>query len=680
MSTTLTMDQQAPAETTPATSTAIPYPEVQMRDQPTDKAIERADQFNYMRLAKHLRYGGFENAQAFLDNNFDALYANFRGLAQSMDIIQERLNPDETQLRKRLNSADPAVVKAAKKQIDKNSAEIKKARRNTVQLAIYALERYQNDPALLDTRLGNKGWTTPLDEQFKMDKKAAYDERAKANLKRSFGKAGAVFHQGWKATSALATGLYHAYEVPVHLLSAYADKKQWSKTHRNLIFSSWIGILTLAPALPLPAAWLESAPASGVALTGAAMASPTDGSPLRSCAVRDMFPQGMHTASFELGMNSKDPVKQAHYVSAMRGALVGVSPAAMYAVSSFETFGFRDSVADNSNASGAYQTIPATKLHMLAKYAKDTPTYREINARVVAGTASDDDRTFITAVDTTIEKYMKDRDGTIESVEKRRMDVNLLNAVQAADRPAFSGDLMAAYINDEAPYLTIKSLEGKSNAEFVNAIARYYQTHLMGPGGGAFFRHVVRQSPQMRINDRISIKQSYKAYNPGNEGTANYYSGYYTSVRGRNPAIFTNSPALTFGQVSIRINNVMDHTAKPVFRGMEKGTEQAQAQVENCLELQARGQNLDRTSIAAAKTPEDLGPAYRSMYSVAWERAGNAYVANTSAGFRNGVSSVATTASSTFAKVTRSLSSSSSAPASPAPRQQLQVNWQSQPN
>lgn len=678
MSTTLTMDQQAPAEETAIKSTAIPYPKIEMRDQPTDEAIDQSFDINAASLKRHLQKSNVETIYHFLVDNMQVLGMTSPSLKKNLNNRIRDMNrecaPYEDEAK---DNPDKIKRKAASGEIDRIQEH---ARQHMIEMSWNAIDSMVSDPSMLQTTLPAKTWTTPLEEQFKMDTKAAFSQRRNANVKRFFGKTGSAFYHAWKSGTSMSSALYSLFQAPVHLLSAFADQRQWSKNYRNAVFGSWIGILTLAPALPLPAAWLESAPASGGALTGAAMASPTDGSPLRSCAVRDLFPQGMHTSSFELGMNSKDPVKQAHYVSAMRGALVGVSPAAMYAVSSFETFGFRDSVADNSNASGAYQTIPATKLHMLAKYAKDTPTYKEINARVVAGTASDDDRTFITAVDTTIEKYMKDRDGTIESVEKRRMDVNLLNAVQAADRPAFSGDLMAAYINDEAPYLTIKSLEGKSNAEFVNAIARYYQTHLMGPGGGAFFRHVVRQSPQMRINDRISIKQSYKAYSPGNEGTANYYSGYYTSVRGRNPAIFNNSSALTFGQVSTRINNVMDHTAKPVFRGMEKGTEQVQAQVENCLELQARGQNLDRTSIAAAKTTEDLGPAYRSMYSVAWERAGNAYVANTSAGFRNGVSSIATTASSTFAKVTRSLSSSPSAPASPAPRQQLQVNWQSQPS
>lgn len=563
---------------------------------PSKKARELAERANLRALESQLAKASDATMQAFLHNNLDAI-----------DVFHVR-NKNKT-LSGHLDAALAALAGEDKDKAAETRTYLHRVAARFI--AKSGLAFNEIDTSGLKIRA-----IAPESIQKDWDKRAA-------NRKEAFGRL-----RG--AASALATGIAQTATFPVYALthSPISSMQRLGSIAANLSYrplkDTYYGVMRMRGLGVLP----STAILGGVAAaTITAMTIPFDAAPYAPEFTRGQLSQSDFrdacspavlestrlTAAFAISVNANTPAMRMHYISAMEAVKYGVSPVAVYAVSAKETMNFRDVVANNSSASGPYQSIVETKLQWLSDYAQDTPYYKEAKARLKSGGQYErraQDETFVLSIDTTVTDFRKNREGVLEDFRNRKIPLPRYTAMSAADEPVFSGQLMAAELAAKAPYLSAENLEGKSADEIVSGIGRYYRTHLLGEAGSNFLNYLLTEAPDTKMDDTAALKKAYLAYAP-NAGAkkAAYYADYYKTVVSKNGGVFKKGAGITAQQFAGQITTFVEKWSGPIVNQAMQELNQGDTPFIMCLTDKGK-------AVIAAVVPEKTNYAQLSFMRV----------------------------------------------------------------
>ncbi len=515
---------------------------------PSKKARLRAEKANMKMLLSAVLSAGPKAIHVFIDDNLDAIEAH-------------RARAGQKPLHETLDETIAALTGKDKKAATAARDSLRAAAANFAEKSGLSFMDIQH------TVLGLKP-LTPEEVQQSIDYNAAHDrlsgQHFMASLKTFAGTPmrmarpaalglGKLLMGGAYLAASPLIGYHMFTKGTMHAFRGFAHKRRWNSAKRMAVLAAPLAMFGAYVNIPQPAG-PYAAMFAGDKLTADAF----------NAACRDprVLNNGRLTAAFAVALHSDKKVQNLHYLSALEGLSGGISPVAHYFVSAKETNGFRDVIANNSSASGPYQSILSTKLLWLSQYAKDTPTYQTAKARAGSDPQS---RAFVDSIDTLVADFRKNPEGVRQDFKKGRVNLAYQTAVNAANEPIFAGQIMTAELQSVAPYLSVDNLDGKSMKEVVQLIGRYYQGHLLGGEGAAFLRYLNANAPETRMNNSGELARLYKKFRPGNAGKANYYANYYSeNVAPENTGVFPKGGNVTAKQFSGQIVSFVERWAEPL--------------------------------------------------------------------------------------------------------------------
>jgi len=538
---------------------------------PSQKAHARAERANKANLVNAIEKGSIKTLVAFADANFDAIEAfHTRHRMAQISTYFDKLLAD-------LKSADAKKADYAKSHLRDTLATF--VEHSGLDITDYDLGRMR-----IRT-------TSPEAEQAKIDNRTEQLEKARTSALKGF--------------KSIGLGLLHASTLPFYAVShpPVATLKRTFSAASNLSISPlanfWVAGANLIGWGPVTR---HAMLAGATAIAGAALLMPISAAPhaelftygkitpasfLLACRDNPATMQsGRLTAAFAVGLETTNPVRKLHYISAMESTKFGISPVATYIVSMQETGGGRDVTALESTASGAYQTVTSTKLDQLKNFAQKTPYYLDAQRRLASSTPYEGratDETFIGAIDVLVADYRRNPETVLQTIKDGKLNLAYQMAMNSTNDPVFSGQLMAADLAKNAPYLSSENLEGKSLAEVGAEIARYYRTHMLGKQGAEFFEYVLANAPDTKMNDNAALRALYKKHNRGAKPeTVAYFANYLKVAASRNPAVFTNGVKTTAAQASAGFDRFSGQWSTPVLAKLEKTLARGTTGLEIC--------------------------------------------------------------------------------------------------
>lgn len=355
-------------------------------------------------------------------------------------------------------------------------------------------------------------------------------------------------------------GLANAYRA----LTAAAGLKQWQST------AALAALLT-----GLTATQLAAKPAEAYADLFLDAAG-TQVEKREACKHFNVAALDSVSAAFVLAMAPKEGSKnyaaeQLHFISAMRAIKQGVSPVALYILSSVETGNFR-SIKGPGTAEGPYQALKFKNIEMAVQHYQESPAYKEAKERLAERdrySTRDSDLSMTTALEGLAKAYKTDKKRVIAAFTSGRVSYEFDTAFKLAHSPVISGDLMATEVKKHSPELTIEALKGHSIDTLIARIGNYYTTHLPGPAGGAYLKFLAEKFPNIRMDSPDVAAH----YNPrefaGFDANFTSVGTHYPKMARANTGVFKSGTSGTAAQYIADIKRYVAIYGDPVKENME---------------------------------------------------------------------------------------------------------------
>lgn len=182
----------------------------------------------------------------------------------------------------------------------------------------------------------------------------------------------------------------------------------------------------------------------------------------------------------------------------MHGAQHGVPAIALHYISYLETGKFRDTVANNSSATGFFQVIDSTKMGYIKNHGHDTFLYKEAAQRIEDGTASNSDKLLVTTFDTIRQTKQDVLDAALKD---QKLDPIQLHALTLAADPYVQADLVGASMAEMVPEIME---DGISSQRILELAAQYYAAdHFLGMSTHRALNKMALESPEETIGAKF---------------------------------------------------------------------------------------------------------------------------------------------------------------------------------
>lgn len=182
----------------------------------------------------------------------------------------------------------------------------------------------------------------------------------------------------------------------------------------------------------------------------------------------------------------------------MHGAQHGVPAVALHYISYLETGKFRDTVANNSSATGFFQILDSTKMGYIKNHGKDTFLYKEAAQKIEDGTASNSDKLLVTTFDTI---GRTKQDVLNAALEDQKLDPIQLHALTLAADPYVQADLVGASMAEMVPEIME---DGISSQKILELAAQYYAAdHFLGMTTHRALSKMAVESPEETIGAKF---------------------------------------------------------------------------------------------------------------------------------------------------------------------------------